>query len=74
MFHEDSLCYRKKFIVNKVLMNIADDVEDEYISTSSSLNLIINDTDFDWEDSSSRLKKEESDLEGVDMDKTRPEE
>ena len=55
-------------------MNIADDVEDEYISTSSSLNLIINDTDFDWEDSSSRLKKEESDLEGVDMDKTRPEE
>eukprot|EP00607_Mallomonas_marina_P000509 CAMPEP_0182439720 /NCGR_PEP_ID=MMETSP1167-20130531/86605_1 /TAXON_ID=2988 /ORGANISM="Mallomonas Sp, Strain CCMP3275" /LENGTH=796 /DNA_ID=CAMNT_0024633477 /DNA_START=52 /DNA_END=2440 /DNA_ORIENTATION=+ len=40
---------RQEFIVSKVLLNIPDDMDDVEDRESSNVNLIINDTDRDWE-------------------------
>lgn len=35
--------------MSKILLNKADDVDDQYIANDTNLNLIINETDPDWD-------------------------
>lgn len=42
--------YRQKFLVSKVIENQPDEVDEEYVQSGKKTNIMIANTDFDWED------------------------
>ncbi len=63
----DVYSYRQEFLVSKVLDNIKDEFEEEYISTSSNTELLVRDTDYDYPTADmKRIQAADSDKMGVD--------
>ena len=42
--------YRQKYLVSKVIDNMPDEGDEEYVPSGKKTNMIIANTDYDWED------------------------
>ena len=42
--------YRQTFLVSKVIDNLQDEANEEYVQSGKKTNIIIANTDYDWED------------------------
>ena len=49
IFWYESL-YRQTFLVSKVIDNLQDEANEEYVQSGKKTNIIIANTDYDWED------------------------